>query len=310
MTKTILRRLIAMPVFVFLANALGYVYGYYLGPAQLARGPYGLGASELPSVIPFYIGYLQEAFKLNFGMLANNQTVGDAIVNTLIASSGLLFIALALSAICGILIGRAGVESYPPRISGWLTFLSTIGQASPSFYIGILFISFSVIFLIWGPFQKPLLPFQGYGWDAHLVLPVLALMIHPTFKIAHVTAGLLSGEFVKNYVASARSFGHTEKSIRSHVAFRNVIAPIALVIAGSMRLLIAELIIIERLFNWPGLGKLISTTLVMTSHSDNFLNPSLMAALLALLVFIFLFSDLVAAIIALSIDPRLRTGDV
>jgi ABC-type dipeptide/oligopeptide/nickel transport system permease component len=81
-----------------------------------------------------------------------------------------------------------------------------------------------------------------------------------------------------------------------------------LTIAGSLRLLVAELIIIERLFSWPGLGRLMSTTLVTHSNSNNFLHPPLVAALLTILVFIFLLADLAASILVRLFDPRIQAA--
>jgi len=186
--------------------------------------------------------------------------------------------------------------------------MGTVGLASPSFYIGILFISFSVLYLISGLGRQPLLPFQGYGWDAHLVLPVLALMAQPTVKVAQVTAGLLVGELGKQYVIAARSFGLSLPTIKRRHAFRNIIVSVVLTIAGSLRLLIAELIIIERLFSWPGLGRVISTTLVVTSHSENYLLPSLFSALVTIVVALILATDFLAAIAIRAYDPRLGTS--
>jgi len=246
--------LAAIPVVMALANLGGFVYAHYVGPLQQVQDPYSFSGIETPPVMSAYIHYLETGWAGDWGRLPNNQPVVEAIQYAAQASLGLLVISLVLSALLGVGLGIWGVRNDPPRVSGWLTAIATGGLASPSFFVGIIFISLSVIYLIYGPANKPLLPFQGYGWDAHLILPVLALIARPTVQIAQVTSGLLAGELGKQYVLAARSFGHDLKRILRRDAFRNVIAPVILVMTGSMRLLIAELIIIERLFNWLGLG--------------------------------------------------------
>jgi peptide/nickel transport system permease protein len=155
------------------------------------------------------------------------------------------------------------------------------------------------------------LPLSGYGWDAHLVLPVLALMARPTFQLAQVTAGVLSAELGKQYVIAGRSMGRTWRSIRMHFALKNVIAPVILTIAGLQRFLVGELIIIEWLFRWPGLGRILGWTLVpaqLTSSrgSPLFLNPPVMATVLTLIAALFLLTDLTAAVAVRYLDPRVE----
>ena len=308
MARFILRRLSIIPFVLFLANFLGFTYAFYVGPRQQIRGPYSSGLIQLPPFLPVYGEYFGRVLQLDLGVAPNNEPVISLIGRASAASAGLLAFSLALSILAGLALGFRAVRSNPPHISSWLAFLTTVGLASPSFYIGILFITLSILFLIRGPARLPLLPFQGYGWDAHLVLPTLALMVRPTVQIAQVTSGMLVGELGKQYVTAARSFGHSMQSIRRRYAFRNIIAPVILTIAGSLRLLVAELIIIERLFSWPGLGRLLSTTLVVTSHSDNHLHPPLVAALLTILAAVFLAADLIASVLVRLVDPRYGTS--
>lgn len=308
MSRFILRRLVIIPFILLLANFFGFLYAYYVGPLQAIRNPYAFGLIQLPPFLPMYGEYLQRISQLDFGIAPNNETVAALIARSTAASAGLLLISLVLSTATGLLLGFRAVRSDPPKISPWLTLLTTIGLAAPSFYLGILFITFSILILITGPASKTLLPFQGFGWDSHLVLPVMALMVRPTVQIAQVTSGMLVGELGKQYVIAARAFGHPARSVRWRYAFRNILAPVVLTTSGSLRLLVAELIIIERLFSWPGLGRLMSTTLVTTSSTINFLHPPLVAALLTVLVFVFLLADFVAAVLVRLFDPRIQVA--
>ncbi len=306
MIRFLLRRLLTLPLVILLANFGGYGYAFYIGPIQKTQSPYALGVINIPPLFPAYVSYLQAGLSGDWGVLPNRQPVAQAILRASEASLGLLALSLAFSALLGIFLGMRAAYSNPPRVANWLTLLATMGLASPSFFVGIWFISLSVIYLIWGPGGEPLLPFQGFGWDAHLVLPTLALVVRPTVQIAQVTAGLLTGELGKQYVMVARSIGQDLARIRRRHAFRNILAPVMLVIAGSVRLLMAELIIVERLFNWPGMGRLFASSLVITSRSDNFLYPPLLAGLLTVMAAVFLLADLLASVLGRAFDPRLR----
>jgi peptide/nickel transport system permease protein len=308
MIRFLLRRFLAIPLVMMLVNVIGFTYAYILGPIQERHAPPSFVNIEIPPVIPAYIDYLRGISHLDFGTLSNGGTVADTIGRAMAASTGLLAAAFLLSIILGLALGRAGVRSDQPVVSGWLTLLATFGQSSPTFYIGVLFISASIMYLLWGPGDGVLLPFQGFGWDAHMVLPVLALAVRPTLQIAHTTATLLSDELGKQYVVALQGMGHSRGAIRGRFAFRNILALVILVIAGSWRLLIVELIILERLFNWPGLGRLFSSTLILTSQSAYFLFPPLLAALLSVLAFFFMTADLIASLAARLVDPRLTSS--
>ena len=169
-----------------------------------------------------------------------------------------------------------------------------------------------------GPDAQPPLPLQGFGWDQHLLLPTLALVARPTVQIAQVTASLLSDELHKQYVTAARSRGNTWARARWHHAFRNVLTPILLAIAGSARLLVGELILVEWLFAWPGLGRLLTLTLVpprvatvggLADQTVYFLHPALVAALLTIFTLIFLLVDLLASTAGRLADPRLQVAE-
>jgi ABC-type dipeptide/oligopeptide/nickel transport system permease component len=72
--------------------------------------------------------------------------------------------------------------------------------------------------------------------------------------------------------------------------------------------MLAELIIIERLFNWPGYGKLLGSILSLGDTSADFLSPPMVAILITILAAFFLLIDLVATSLARSLDPRLWGG--
>lgn len=324
MAKFIIKRLLIIPILLLLVNFLGYSYAHFAKPIRAARTPY-VQVEDPGPLIPAYIDYFQTVINLDFGMEVSSPdnsrsnatvTLGETLSRATIASLGLLGISLTISVIAGLYLGFKATKNDPPDVSRWLTVSSTVGLAMPSFYIGSLMIIGLIFYILWrGPNTEMPIPLSGFGWDLHLVLPVLALMARPTFQLAQVTAGVLSGELGKQYVIAGRSLGQTWRSIRLHYALKNVVAPVILTIAGLQRFLVGELIMIEWLFRWPGLGRILGWTLVpaqMTSSSGSplFLNPPIMATVLTLIAALFLFADFVAALIVWYIDPRVRGDDI
>lgn len=144
-----------------------------------------------------------------------------------------------------------------------------------------------------------------------MVFPVVALMVRPTVQIAQVTGTLLTEELQKTYVFAARSLGHTWTMIKRRLAFRNVLAPVMLTIAGSLRTLVTDLILVEWLFFWPGVGRFLASALIPAGRTDMasspyLLHPEFTTALLASVTLIFLAADFVASVLVRIFDPRLR----
>jgi len=321
MSGFILRRILFIPIALIIVNFLAFSYAHYARPIRAERTPY-VQAFEAGPLLPAYKEYVQKTIKLDFSMEVNVPgrrtgpiSLEETLTSAIIASLGLLAVAIVLSVMFGLFFGFAAVKNDPPGVARWMTFFSTVGLAMPSFYIGSLLILIMVFYVLTrGPGTEMFLPLDGFGWDKHLILPVVALMARPTVQMAQTTANLLSGELSKQYVVAARSVGYTWRSIRNSYALRNIIAPVILTIAGLLRFTVGELVIIEWLFKWPGLGRLLGWTLVpaqltSTSGSPLFLNPAVMATVVVLIAALFLITDITAAILVRVFDPRLRIPD-
>lgn len=220
MLRFLLRRLALLPPLLLLIHFCGYAYARTAQGIQLARNPFLAVTRAEESLIPDYLHYLRGLLTFDLGTLPNSdETIPQAIFRMGGASLGLLALAFVLSVVIGMLLGLNATRSEPPKSRGWLSALSTMGQALPSFYAGSLLIVGSLFYALWrGPGTAPLLPLQGFGWDAHLVLPLLALMARPTVQIAQVTSTLLASELQRLHVTVSRSAGHTWRTIRWKLA--------------------------------------------------------------------------------------------
>lgn len=319
MLRSFARRLLLIPFILLVVNFVGFSFAHLTFQLQQSQTAYGSGREGFVPVWPVYGEYLQGILKGDLGQMpfGANEPIAASLSKASLSSLLLVTLALGLSIILGLLLGLVAVRVDPPRTMRWITLVSTAGLAMPSFYVGTLLIS-GVLLGVLRFKGEAFLPVGGFGWDEHLVLPVLALVIRPAMQIAQMTSGLLSAELGKRYVITARSFGHTWRAIRWDKALRNILAPVILTIAGSFRLLMAELILVEWLFSWPGVGRLLVLTLVPPNLSSPggyentsafFLNPPLVAGLLGVFSLLFLLADMLASGAAQAADPRLRAVD-
>ena len=321
MGRYILQRLLVIPLILMIANFGGFAYSYIAKYVQLSQNPYGSSVESYPPLLPLYQEYIQKALHLDFGTLpiGVSDSILEVTTRATVASVGLLGIAFVLSVVLGILLGMLAINRETHHINRWLTTIASIGLAVPGFYLGAVFI----IAIVWytlaqGPKAEAPLPISGMGWDAHLLLPVLALIVRPTVQIARVTAEMMSTEMDKQYVVAARSFGLSWRSILYKQGFRNALAPVMLTVASSFRLLVGELILVEWLFSWPGLGSLLAQALIpptvatvggLSGARIVFLYPSLVTMLVTLFALLFLSVDTLVSILVRLVDPRLRIAE-
>ena len=314
MTRFLLRRLLIIPPVLILLHFLGFAYAHVARPIRAARTPYLRELIETTPLWDAYRQHVQDIFSGQLGQMPGSSgEFGERLLSATQASLGLLAIALLISVILGFLLGVAAVRTQPPGVRRWLTPLSTLGLAMPSFYLGSLGILAMVFYVLWrGPGSDAPLPIKGFAWDKHLVMPVIALSLRPMVQIAQVIAALLAGELGKQYVTAARSFGHTWRSIRWRQAMRNVLAPILMTVAASLRQMVSELVVVEWLFSWNGLGLLLASALVPGTLSSDigatplFLSPPVVAAIVTVIGLLFMVVDLIGSVAVRIIDPRLR----
>jgi ABC-type dipeptide/oligopeptide/nickel transport system permease component len=314
----IAKRVLFILAAIIVVNFIAHSYALVSLQAQQATNPYGSTADgQWPAIIPAYISYAEGVLQGDLGLFPGSETKITSIVgDALSASLGLLLVAILISTTLGLIIGLACVRVEPARVTNWLAPFTSVGLAMPGFFLGTLFIAFTVYWLL-GKEQgtPPPLPIFGFGWDLHLVLPVLALSIRPMAQIAQSTSSLLAGELDKQYITTSRAMGNSWTNIRRKNALKNVLAPIIVNIASSMRMLVAELILVEWIFSWPGIGQLLAQTLIppatasvgglgITTHY--FLFPPLVAILLTIFAFLFVIIDSLSSTLSQIIDPRLH----
>ncbi|MCC7358368.1 MAG: ABC transporter permease subunit [Anaerolineales bacterium] len=322
MLAFVLRRLFTIPLVLVLVHFAGFGYAVAGRWFQLTQDPFRVLTQDPPPVWPQYAAYVQAGLGGDWGRLpgGNIETVPQALARTAVASLGLVALAFTLAVVLGLLLGLLSVRAHPAGVAPWLIPLSAVSLSLPSFYIGALLLTASIYYLFSVPGAKLPFPLRGYGWDIHLVLPIIVLIVRPLMQIAQVTATVLADELGKQYVVAGRSLGHSWRRIRWKTALKNVVAPVVLAVSGAFRLLLVELILVEWLFGWPGLGQLLAQSLfrpqtasmaVASAGPPVYLYAPVLAGLLAVFALLFLLGDTLASALVRLIDPRLgpRSGE-
>jgi peptide/nickel transport system permease protein len=172
---------------------------------------------------------------------------------------------------------------------------SLLLQSMPGFWLGLLLI------LLFAVELRGFLPAFGSGTWRHLVLPAVALAAAPLAQNARlVRAGMLE-VLQQDYVRTARAKGVPERGILYRHAFKNAAIPFITVSGLSLGFMLSGAIIIETVFAWPGLGRLI----VQAVPGRDF--PVIQAGVFVFAL-IFVALNLVVDLLYAAVDPRVRLG--
>ncbi len=175
-----------------------------------------------------------------------------------------------------------------------------VGVAIPNFWLGLLLILLFALTLGW-------FPASGFsGWDhgilngiRSLVLPALALALPLAAILARVTRSSVIETLGEDFVRTARAKGLTHKAALWRHAVPNALIPIVTIIGLQFSFLLAGTIIIENVFNLPGIGRLVFQAI---AQRDLVTVQSLVTLLAACVIAVNFIIDLIYGFL----DPRLR----
>lgn len=305
------RKLALLLLLIPALHAFGFYYALNFGP-ELVPGGGGIlhERSDAPAFVPTYREHLQRAAGGDWGDV-QRVPIPKLIANPFKYSLILLGVALALTVVLGPLVGGAALSPQTGRVRPRARLLLTLGSAVPGFFLGSLLI----VALIYaariglGSGRGTLIPVQGFGLDAHLIVPVLTLAVRPVLSIGQITAGLLENEFQQDYLRVARSKGLSWRRLLWRHALPNIISPVIVSMGQAVRMLVSGLILVEALFDWQGLGRMFVQVVTLSTTrraAPVFLHPELLSLILVFFGALLLMADLLANVIAYAADPRLR----
>ena len=166
-------------------------------------------------------------------------------------------------------------------------------QSMPSFWLGIMLI------LLFAVMLGGLLPAYGTGTLKHLVLPAVALAAAPLAQnVRLVRAGMLE-VLGQDYVRTARAKGVAERRVIYRHALRNAALPVITVTGLSLGFMLSSAVIIETVFAWPGMGRLI----VQAVPGRDF--PVIQAGVFVFAL-VFVAINLIVDLFYTVVDPRVR----
>lgn len=197
-----------------------------------------------------YFQFLAGAVRGDFGdSIQSGLPVSEEIRDRYPAT---LFLALAGSTIALVLGVVAGILAAIRRNSPWdtlVTAAATIGQSMPSFWLGLLLISWFSVRLGW-------LPVMGSNSPKHIVLPALTIGLITSALIARMTRSALLEVLGEDYIRTARAKGLNEAKVVLTHGLRNAGLPVVTIAGLQFGNLLAGAFIVEVVFSWHGVGEL------------------------------------------------------
>jgi peptide/nickel transport system permease protein len=311
-TRYLLRRLGFLALTVLLTSMLVFavtqllpgdpariILGREAGPAALAelRQELGLNRPVPVQYAAWLGGFLTGDWGDSYGTgQAIRPLVLERTGNSLRLAGLTLLVAVPLALLLGV-VAAVHAERWPDAVIS-IGSLAVVGL--PEFVTGVVLIQVFAFWLGWLPANASVAPGAGLLEALpQLVLPALTATLVMLAYVARLTRASVLEELNRPYVRTARLKGiRAGEVLRRHV-LRNALLPTITVVAISFGWLISGLIVVENVFNYPGLGRL------MTFAIDRRDLP-LMQAITLVAVLAFALANLVADLLYAALDPRIR----
>jgi peptide/nickel transport system permease protein len=181
----------------------------------------------------------------------------DLLIDSTFRSLALLVGAALLALVLGALLGVAAALLHRRVwVSGGIVGVTTLLTAVPAFFVAYFLQIMVIVFGASATTRDRLLPIYGFGYDEHLVLPLLSVSVPAIAFTAQITATRLAEVLQSDFIVAAKAKGLRTSWILMVHAFPHV-RPVLLEALGSgLRVAVASLPIVEYLFLWRGIGQL------------------------------------------------------
>jgi peptide/nickel transport system permease protein len=271
-----------------------------LSDAQFAelREAYGLNK---PFIVRYGI-WLSNVMQGNFGhSLAGGVPISTIFLDRLPATLELSLVALLFSTVLGCILGTYSALRRGSITDSSLTVVGMIGVSIPEFFFGLVALLIFALNLGWLPVGGRLLPGYETIWDRvpHIIMPAMVLSLMMTAGVMRYARSSMLDALTREFITTARSKGLPEWRINLLHGFRVALTPVIVLIGFRLPLLIGGSVIIEQVFQWPGIG---NEFIGAVRGSDYPL--VMMIALFS--VFAVLMASLIIDVLTALIDPRVR----
>ena len=246
-----------------------------------------------------YFNWLKGVCRGDLGYsLQNNMPVGTLMMQKLPATIELSLAALFISTVLGILLGVVSAIRKGKLADNLLTVAGMIGVAIPQFLFGVFCIMLFCLRLKWFPVGQR--GTEGLLDELHhLFLPAFVLGISMTAGVMRYSRSSMLDSMNRDYVKTARAKGLPEWKVNLLHGFRVACTPVMVLIGFRLPMLISGSIVIENIFQWPGVGRWFTDS-VKSQNTPIIMSVGLFMVLLVLL------SSLLVDILTAVLDPRVK----
>lgn len=309
--------------FVLTRMLPGDAAAYFAGPAATAesvaeiRTKLGLDRSLVEQFLA-YVGQLAQG---DLGRsLTSGQPVLTDLANRLPASLELTLSALLLASVLGLGLGIAAALRPGGVMDRVCSAVSTVGQAVPTFFVGLILVFVFYYLLGWAPAPLGRLDFMfstpteitgfwlvdtliGGDTDAffgvvrQLVLPVVTLALFGIGPIARMTRASMIEALGSDPVRMARAAGLSRGKVLWVYAFRAVVVPVLNTVSMVFSFLLGANVLVEKVFGWPGIGAFAIESVLASDFAPIQGFVLVMAGLYVLI-------NLAVDLVAMLLDPR------
>jgi peptide/nickel transport system permease protein len=261
--------------------------------AQIEEARERLGLDD--SIAVQYVRYLGRVVRGDLGnSFVTGQDVRGLIADRLPRTAALAAAAMLVQLIIGVPLGLLAALRRREIADRAILLVTLLGVAAPSFVVGF------VLLYVFG-FRLGWLPLGGADEPLSVVLPAITLGFAGAAWYARMLRSTALNILGEDYVRMARSKGLSERAVVRRHVLRNAIGPIITMVGLDLGVFLGGLLIIEKVFAWPGIG-LQAWQGIETNDMPVVLGTVLVAAL-----FVTVF-NLAADIANAYVDPRTRYG--
>ena len=208
--------------------------------------------------------------------------------------------ALAFAALFGVVLGVLAAVYRGGATDGLISVLSLLGYSIPVFWLGQLLIALLAVKLRWLPAGGMHTAGQSSGLGdlaRHLVLPGLTLGTLLLALVVRVTRASMIDTLQEDYIQAVRARGMSERRVVLRHALPNALRPAVTVLTGDLGLVLTGAVLVETVFVWPGLGRLLYDSVLSRD------TPTLVGVLLLSTALVF-SANLLADVLYRILDPR------
>lgn len=244
---------------------------------------------------PLYVQYARFASKAiqgDFGeSLYYHVPVIELVIERLPASLELAVAAMLFALVLAIPIGIISAVKRGSFIDMGSMLGALLGLSMPHFWLGIMLMLFFSVHLGW-------LPTSGRGTIAQLIMPAVSLGLSLMAMFARLTRSVMLEVLSLDYIRTARAKGLKEQVVIAKHALKNALIPLVTVAGMQFGFLIGGTVIIETVFGWPGLGRLVVQAIFSRDYP-------LVQAIVFVLSLLFVGMNLLVDILYVYLDPQI-----